>query len=71
MIAADDFIIQINRNNGVSPHGGRFGFHIFEDGRGVLLDFPAATTSVCAELLIRLHKLLGEESWRVDDITLQ
>ncbi|MFN2120222.1 MAG: DNA polymerase III subunit alpha [Anaerolineales bacterium] len=55
-----------------SFHGhDRFSFHIFEDGRGILLDFPAATTNICMELMSRLQKLLGEESWRVEDITLQ
>ncbi len=54
----------------ISFHGtDRFSFHIFEDGRGVLLDFPAATTHVCTGLLARLQKLMGEESWRVEDIT--
>ena len=54
----------------ISFHGkDRFSFHIFEDGRGVLLDFPAATTHVCTEMLARLEKLMGEASWRVEDIT--
>ncbi len=56
----------------ISFHGkDRFSFHIFEDGRGVLLDFPSATTHVCTELLARLQKLMGEESWRIEDITFQ
>ena len=55
-----------------SFHGSdRFSFHIFEDGRGVLLDFPAETTHVCPEMLARLHKLMGEESWRLEEITFQ
>ena len=54
----------------ISFHGkDRFSFHIFEDGRGVLLDFPAATTQVCNEMLARLEKLMGEPSWRIEDIT--
>ena len=53
-----------------SFHGkDRFSFHIFEDGRGVLLDFPAATTHVSTDLLARLEKLIGERSWRIEDIT--
>ena len=54
----------------ISFHGrDRFSFHIFEDGRGVLLDFPGETTRVCPEMLARLQKLTGEESWTVDEIT--
>jgi DNA polymerase-3 subunit alpha len=54
----------------ISYHGrDRFSFHIFEDGRGVLLDFPGDTTRVCTEMLSRLSKLSGEDSWSVDDIT--
>lgn len=53
----------------ISFHGkDRFSFHIFEDGRGVLLDFPGETTRVCPEMLARLQKLTGDEGWTVDDI---
>jgi len=56
----------------ISFHGSdRFSFHIFEDGRGVLLDFPGETTHVCTDMLARLHKLMGDQSWRVEDITFQ
>jgi DNA polymerase-3 subunit alpha len=54
----------------ISFHGrDRFSFHIFEDGRGVLMDFPGETTRVCSEMLERLQKVTGEESWSVDEIT--
>jgi hypothetical protein len=54
----------------ISFHGkDRFSFHIFEDGRGVLMDFPGETTRVCAEMLERLRKVTGEENWSVDEIT--
>jgi len=49
----------------------RFSFHIFEEGKGTLIDFPNDTTHVCPEMLARLKKLMGEESWRVENITLQ
>ena len=53
----------------ISFHGGdRFSFQLFENGQGHLVDFPNDTTRVCAELLYRLKKLLGEESWRVEEI---
>jgi DNA polymerase-3 subunit alpha len=56
----------------ISFHGSdRFSFHIFEDGRGYLMDFPGETTRVCPEMLTRLQKLTGKENWRVEDITFQ
>ncbi|HSK86742.1 MAG TPA: DNA polymerase III subunit alpha, partial [Anaerolineales bacterium] len=56
----------------ISFHGrDRFSFHIFEDGKGYLIDFPNDTTRVCTEALERLKKLMGEESWRVEEITFQ
>jgi DNA polymerase III subunit alpha len=56
----------------ISFHGrDRFSFHIFEDGKGHLIDFPNDTTRVCIEVLDRLKKLMGEESWRVEEITFQ
>lgn len=56
----------------ISFHGrDRFSFHIFEDGKGYLMDFPEATTRVCDDMLGRLRNLLGEENWRVEDITFQ
>jgi hypothetical protein len=56
----------------ISFHGGdRFSFQIFENGSGYLIDFPNDTTRVCKEMLDRLKKLIGEESWRVEEITFQ
>jgi DNA polymerase-3 subunit alpha len=56
----------------ISFHGrDRFSFHIFEDGKGHLIDFPNDTTHVCPEVLDRLKKLMGEECWRVEEITFQ
>ena len=58
----------------ISFHGqDRFSFQIFEnnsDGRH-LLDFQNDTTRICPELLNRLKRLLGEESWQVEEITFQ
>jgi hypothetical protein len=54
----------------ISFHGrDRFSFHIFEDGRGHLIDFPDDTTRVCTELLEHLKKSMGEEAWRVEEVT--
>jgi DNA polymerase-3 subunit alpha len=56
----------------ISFHGkDRFSFQIFENGSGHLIDFPNDTTRVCPEMLERLKKLMGEESWRVEEITFQ
>jgi DNA polymerase-3 subunit alpha len=56
----------------ISFHGkDRFSFQIFENGKGHLIDFPNDTTRVCIEVLERLKKLMGEESWRVEEITFQ
>jgi hypothetical protein len=49
----------------------KFSFQIFEGGRGHLIDFPNDTTRVGPEMLARLNKLMGEESWRIEEITLQ
>lgn len=56
----------------ISFHGrDRFSFQIFENGKGHLIDFPNDTTRVCLGMLERLKKLMGEESWRVEEITFQ
>ncbi len=56
----------------ISFHGhDRFSFHIFENGKGHLIDFPNETTRICPELLERLKKLIGEECWQVEEITFQ
>lgn len=56
----------------ISFHGkDRFSFQIYENGKGHLIDFPNDTTRVCTEVLDRLKKLMGEESWRVEEITFQ
>jgi DNA polymerase-3 subunit alpha len=56
----------------ISYHGrDRFSFQIFEEGKGHLIDFPNDTTRICPELLERLKRLMGEENWRVEEITLQ
>jgi hypothetical protein len=56
----------------ISFHGrDRFSFQIFENGSGHLIDFPNDTTRICSEMLERMKKLMGEESWRVEEITFQ
>jgi DNA polymerase-3 subunit alpha len=53
------------------PGKDRFQFQVFENGRGHLLDFPNDTTRISPDLLGRLKKLMGEETWRVEEITYQ
>jgi len=56
----------------ISFHGrDRFSFQIFENGKGHLIDFPNDTTRICPELLARLKKVVGDESWRIEPILLQ
>ena len=56
----------------ISYHGhDKFSFQIFENSKGHLIDFPNDTTRICPEMLERLKKLMGEENWRVEEITFQ
>ncbi len=56
----------------ISYHGrDKFSFQIFESSKGHLIDFPNDTTRICSELFERLKKLMGEEGWRVEEITFQ
>ena len=56
----------------ISFHGrDKFTFQIFENGRGHLIDFPNDSTRICPELLERLKKVVGDESWRIEPIVLQ
>jgi hypothetical protein len=53
------------------PGRDKFSFQIYEGGKGHLLDFPNDTTRVCPDMLARLKNLIGEESWRIEEITFQ
>jgi DNA polymerase III subunit alpha len=53
------------------PGKDHFQFHIFEDGRGHLIDFPNDTTNVCAELMRKLAQAVGEENIRIEPILYQ
>ena len=57
----------------LTSHHGRdkFSFHIFENNKGYLIDFPNDTTRIRPELLAQLKNLIGEECWRVEEITFQ
>ncbi|MBM3145267.1 MAG: DNA polymerase III subunit alpha [Chloroflexi bacterium] len=53
------------------PGVDRFAFHIFEDGRGFLLDFPNYSTHLSPDLIADLQNLVGRENIRVEKITFQ
>jgi hypothetical protein len=56
----------------ISAHGkDRFQFQVFENGKGHLIDFPNDNTRICPDMLDRLRKLMGEEAWRIEEITYQ
>jgi DNA polymerase-3 subunit alpha len=49
----------------------RFAFHVFERGRGYLIEFPNFTTNLCPELLTRLKGFIPSEQLRIEPITFQ
>jgi DNA polymerase-3 subunit alpha len=49
----------------------RFAFHVFERGRGYLIEFPNFTTRMCPELLSRLKSFIPEDQIRIEPITFQ
>lgn len=53
------------------PGNDRFALHIFENGRGHLLEFPNLTTGMNPELMGRLNALVGPENIRIEPITFQ
>lgn len=56
----------------ISYHGkDKFRFEIINKGKRQFIDFVHDTTRICPELLNRLKKLIGEEAWRVEEITFQ
>jgi hypothetical protein len=53
------------------PGNDRFAIHVFERGRGYLVEFPNFTTGVCPELIAKLQFLVGADNVRVEPITFQ
>jgi DNA polymerase-3 subunit alpha len=53
------------------PGNDRFALHIFERGRGHLLEFPNLTTNITPELINRIAALVGADNIRVEPITFQ
>lgn len=53
------------------PGQDRFAFHVFERGRGYLIEFPNFTTRMCPELISRLKAFIPEDQIRIQPITFQ
>jgi DNA polymerase-3 subunit alpha len=67
-------VLRLRRLHGIIisyPGNDRFAFHVFERGRGYLLEFPNFTAGLCPELITRLHSLIGPENVRIEPITIQ
>jgi DNA polymerase-3 subunit alpha len=67
-------VLRLRRIHGIItsyPGNDRFAFHVFEQGRGYLLEFPNVTIGICPELLGRLTSLTGGDNIRVEKITFQ
>ena len=67
-------VLRLRRIHGIItsyPGHDRFAFHVFERGRGYLLEFPNHTVGFCPELIARLTGLIGADNLRVEKITFQ
>jgi DNA polymerase-3 subunit alpha len=65
-------VLRLRRIHGIItsyPGEDRFAFHVFERGRGYLLEFPNFTAGLCPELMARLSALVGPDSVHVEPIT--
>jgi DNA polymerase-3 subunit alpha len=54
-----------------NPGDDRFAFHIFERGKGHLLEFPNLTTGISPDLIAQITVLVGSENIRIEPITFQ
>ncbi len=67
-------VLRLRRIHGIIttyPGNDRFAFHVFERGRGYLLEFPNFTAGFTPELLSKLSDLVGPENVRIEPITFQ
>ena len=67
-------VLRLRRIHGIImsyPGNDRFAFHVFERGRGYLVEFPNFVAGICPEMLNRLNSLLGTENIRVEPILFQ
>ena len=64
-------VLRLRRIHGIItsyPGNDRFSFHVFERGRGYLLEFPNFTAGFCPELMHRLTSLIGPDNVRAEPI---
>lgn len=64
-------VLRLRRIHGIItsyPGKDRFSFHVFERGRGYLLEFPNFTAGFCPELMHRLTSLVGPDNVRAEPI---
>ena len=64
-------VLRIRRIHGMItsyPGNDHFAVHVFEKGRGYLVEFPNFTCGVCDELLNRLAHITGADNVRVEII---
>ena len=67
-------VLRLRRIHGIIssyPGNDRFAFHVFERGRGYLLEFPNDSAGINPELVQRLSSLIGSENVRIEPITFQ
>lgn len=67
-------VLRLRRIHGIItsfPGNDRFAFHLFERGRGYLLEFPNFTAGICPEMLERVTNLIGADNVKVESITFQ
>ena len=53
------------------PGNDRFAFHIFEGGRGHLLEFPNLTTGLNPEMIAQIKRIVGADNVRIEPLTFQ
>ena len=53
------------------PGDDRFALHMFESGRGYLIEFPNFAIGICDEMMERLNFLVGKENINIEKITFQ
>ena len=53
------------------PGNDRFAFHMFESGRGYLIEFPNYSVGICDEMIGRLIRFVGEDNIKTEKITVQ
>jgi DNA polymerase-3 subunit alpha len=67
-------VLRLHRIHGIIssyPGKDRFAFHVYERGRGYILEFPNYTTGICTEMLSRIRSLIGGDHFRVEVIKIQ